>query len=109
MAFAVRMTMEGADSSQYLAVHREIIKKTAPAGLILHTAGEVDGDWAIFDIWETPAAFEAFSQSLIPVVQAQGITAQPKVTITELFNAWVPEWSTLQAIASEPLPVAVSV
>ena len=109
MAFAIRMALEGVGSDQYLAVHREVISGAAPKGLLLHSAGEVEGTWQIFDIWESPAAFEAFSQKLVPVIQAQGITVQPKITVTELFNVWTPDLNSLGVISNDPLPSTVSV
>jgi hypothetical protein len=103
------MTLAGVDSEQYLAIHRQIISGAAPKGLLLHSAGEVDGSWAIFDIWESPAAFEAFSQQLVPVIQAQGLDAQPKIQVTELFNVWTPDLNTLGLVSNDPLPKTVSV
>jgi hypothetical protein len=105
------MSIADASASQYLTIHREVIKsETAPKGLILHTAGDVDGNWEIFDVWESPAAFEAFSQQLVPVLKAQGITTQPLITVTELYNVWAPTsgLSTLERIGSDPLPATVT-
>lgn len=110
MAYAVRFTFADVDASQYLAVHREVVRNGAPKGCLLHTAGEVEGAWQIFDIWESPADFEAFSQWLMPIVAAQGITSKPVVTVTELYNVWTPTsgLSALERIGSDPLPSTVT-
>lgn len=109
MAHAIRMTFDNTDAAQYLEVHREVINTIKPQGLLLHSAGEVDGRWEIFDIWESPAAFERFSQQLIPVVQQKGIAAQPRVTVSELYNVWTPDLNKLGMLSNDPMPVAVSV
>jgi hypothetical protein len=42
-----------------------------PAGLIVHTAGEVDGAWQVIDIWETHEARERFEQDrLMPAIES---------------------------------------
>ncbi|MEU4211776.1 hypothetical protein AB0F13_17515 [Streptomyces sp. NPDC026206] len=51
------------------------------AGLLAHAAGPVDGGWRVTDVWESPAAFEAFAARLAPVVSDLGFGhVQPQVT-----------------------------
>lgn len=45
----------------------------APEGRISHVALETDGEIQVFDIWESQAAFDAFGQTLIPILTAAGI------------------------------------
>jgi hypothetical protein len=47
------------------------VAEDPPDGLILHTAGEVDGQWQIVDVWESQEAADRFgSERLLPAVEA---------------------------------------
>lgn len=69
MAVAIRQTTPFG-----LDVYDQIQEKLSlqgnpPEGLILHTAGAVDDGVAIFNIWESEAAFQTFrEQRLLPAV-----------------------------------------
>jgi len=42
-----------------------------PTGLIVHTAGLVDGVWQVVDVWESAGAKERFEQDrLMPAISA---------------------------------------
>ena len=42
-----------------------------PAGLIVHTAGEADGEWQVVDVWESTDAKERFEQErLMPAIES---------------------------------------
>jgi hypothetical protein len=45
----------------------------APDGRLLHVALETDGEISVFDIWESEAAFDAFGETLVPILTAAGI------------------------------------
>ncbi|MEA2154015.1 MAG: hypothetical protein QOE11_155 [Solirubrobacteraceae bacterium] len=45
----------------------------SPDGRISHVALETDGAIQVFDVWESPEAFEAFGATLIPILTAAGI------------------------------------
>jgi hypothetical protein len=45
----------------------------APEGRLLHVALTTDDGIAVFDIWESEAAFGAFGETLIPILTAAGI------------------------------------
>lgn len=45
----------------------------APAGRTYHVALESDGAIQVFDIWESQEAFEAFGQTLIPILSELGV------------------------------------
>ena len=45
----------------------------APKGRTYHVALEADGAIQVFDIWESQADFEAFGQTLIPILTELGV------------------------------------
>ena len=47
-------------------------------GLLVHSAGPIDGGWAVIDFWESTEAFDRFTQNkLMPVTQQLGDRAFP--------------------------------
>jgi hypothetical protein len=68
-----------------------------PAGLIVHTAGEVDGVWQVVDVWESADAKERFEQGrLMPAISAlfgdeaaRMAEAQPESVAYEASNTLV--------------------
>ncbi len=63
---------EGVTFAMYQAVNEEAGFATdPPAGLIVHTAGEVDGGLQIIDVWESQEAAERFgNERLMPAIKA---------------------------------------
>ena len=53
---------EGAGAAEYDAVQAKLDDAAAqsPDGLILHCAGELDGRFQVFDIWESREQHDAF-------------------------------------------------
>jgi hypothetical protein len=50
----------------------------APEGLLLHTAGESDQGWYVYDVWESKEHFQRFIDSKLgPAMAASGATAEP--------------------------------
>jgi hypothetical protein len=48
----------------------------APDGLLIHTAGQSDQGWYIYDVWESPEKFQAFAAaSLVPAMASIGADA----------------------------------
>lgn len=45
----------------------------APAGRKLHVALESDGKINVFDVWDSQEDFEAFGETLLPVLGAAGV------------------------------------
>lgn len=45
----------------------------APAGRGYHVALETNGEIQVFDIWESQEAFEAFGQTLLPIMSGLGV------------------------------------
>jgi hypothetical protein len=45
----------------------------APEGLIVHTAGESDQGWYVYDVWESKEHFQRFVESKLgPAMEASG-------------------------------------
>ena len=50
----------------------------APEGLLLHTAGESDQGWYVYDVWESKEHFQRFIDSKLgPAMAASGAAAEP--------------------------------
>lgn len=51
-----------------------------PKGLVLHVgARRADGGLFITDVWESEEAFKEFGKILMPIIQKQGLNAQPEM------------------------------
>ena len=77
MAVAVMNEAAGLTTEMYDAVN-EIARVASdpPAGLIVHTCGEVDGRLRIFDVWETEEDYERFAaERLGPAIEE--VSKQP--------------------------------
>jgi len=48
-----------------------------PEGLIMHTAGEVDGQWQIVDVWESEEHAERFDKARLEPAIAQVMGSAP--------------------------------
>jgi hypothetical protein len=47
------------------------VSENPPEGLLMHTAGEVDGQWQIVDVWESEEHARRFDeQRLAPAIEA---------------------------------------
>jgi hypothetical protein len=60
---------------QYYEVHRLLSESgnASPDTRIHHSCFGEDGDLMVFDIWESPEAFQAFGEVLMPVLSKVGI------------------------------------
>src|SRR5919198_2507481 len=64
--------------SEKMFGHTEMRPEEAPEGLILHSAGQGDRGWYVYDIWESREAFDKFSdEKLMPAVTEGLGHAQP--------------------------------
>ena len=53
----------------------------APAGRLYHVALETDGQIQVFDVWDSQESFEAFGETLVPIMNALGADpGQPMVS-----------------------------
>jgi quinol monooxygenase YgiN len=56
--------------SEKMLGHTPIREEEAPDGLIVHSAGQGQGGWYVYDIWESREAFERFmDEKLMPAAQ----------------------------------------
>jgi hypothetical protein len=64
------MTLE-----QFEESHRRLDEAGAgdPKGRIHHSCFGQDGDLMVYDVWESPEAFGAFGQTLMPILSEVGI------------------------------------
>ena len=53
----------------------------APAGRLSHVALETDGQIQVFDVWDSQESFEAFGETLLPIMGALGADpGQPHIS-----------------------------
>ena len=53
--------------------HTSVSKTIASKGMIVHSAGPVDGGWGVIDFWESRDAFDRFvGARLMPRLQGLG-------------------------------------
>ena len=61
MAIGVLSEIRGLTAEMYDTVNEKAnVESDPPAGLIVHTAGPMDGGFRIFDVWETQEDHERF-------------------------------------------------
>ena len=52
----------------------------APAGRLYHVALETDGQIQVFDVWDSQESFDAFGETLLPIMAELGAEpGQPQV------------------------------
>jgi hypothetical protein len=75
MALGIYITAKGFTPEKYDKTTVQIAEAGAgaPDGRISHVALESEGEIQVFDIWESQAAFDAFGETLIPILTAAGI------------------------------------
>jgi hypothetical protein len=97
------MDWKGVTPDQYEQV-RAIAKWDVdyPKGGMFHLATFDDDGMHIFDIWESPAAFEAFgTDRLNAAVQEVGITTEPQVRIAPVHGLFIPSTDNLVKIQNQ--------
>jgi hypothetical protein len=84
MSFGLYFTpSEGFDAATYDAALARLrdAGAGAPPGRQYHVAMEVDGKITVFDVWDSMEAFEAFGQTLLPILSDLGVDpGQPMVS-----------------------------
>ncbi len=59
----------------------EAVGAGAPAGRLYHVALEAGGQIQLFDIWDSAEAFQAFGETLVPILAELGIDpGEPQVS-----------------------------
>ncbi len=79
MAIMVTFTPTAMTPAQYDEVIRRLEAAGAepPPGRLHHVAAANGSNVRVVDIWEPPQAFEAFGQTLMPILQGAGVTLPP--------------------------------
>jgi hypothetical protein len=77
VAIAVYFHPKGMTLKQFEETHRQLdeVGASRPAGRIHHSCFGEDGDLMVYDIWESPEQFQAFGQTLMPILAKIGIDA----------------------------------
>ena len=95
MAVGIRLKFDGGTQESYEAGHAAMeIDGNPPAGLIVHSAGPIDGGWGIIDFWESREAFDTFVRDrLMPGLQGlgdRGFPNPPDVKEFPVHNLQIP-------------------
>jgi hypothetical protein len=74
MPVGIRLKFDGGTQAHYEAAHAVMeVDSDPPAGMIVHSAGPVDGGWGVIDFWESRGAFDAFvAERLMPRLHGLG-------------------------------------
>ena len=74
MAVGIRLKFSGGTQANYDAAHAIMeVDTDPPAGMIVHSAGPIEGGWGVIDFWESRDAFESFvGTRLMPRLQSLG-------------------------------------
>ena len=83
MAILVRYTTDGMTTEQYENVGRKLheVGNWPPPGMLGHVGFSQDGNIHVSEVWESREQQEQFAQTLIPLVQEEGIRfhGQPEI------------------------------
>jgi hypothetical protein len=79
MAVGIRLKFDGGTQENYDAAHAVMdTEANPPEGMIVHSAGPVDGGWGVLDFWESRDAFDRFvGERLMPRLQELGARGFP--------------------------------
>ena len=74
MAVGIRLKFAGGTQENYDAAHEVLeVDTNPPAGMIVHSAGPIEGGWGVIDFWESREAFDEFVNGrLMPALQGLG-------------------------------------
>jgi hypothetical protein len=77
MAIAVYFHPKSMTLEQFQAIHRRLddIGEGEPSARLHHSCFGEDGDLMVYDVWESPEAFQAFGGVLMPILGELGIDA----------------------------------
>ena len=76
MALGFYFTHGGFTPDKYDAVIKQLdaAGAGAPKGRSIHVALESNGEIQVFDVWDSQEEFDAFGETLIPILAKAGIT-----------------------------------
>jgi hypothetical protein len=83
MALIVHFTPKGMTDKKYAEILRRLdaAGAGAPAGRLHHTCYGANDALCVVDVYDTPASFEAFGKTLVPILESLGVeVGQPSVT-----------------------------
>jgi hypothetical protein len=89
VAIAVYFHPKGMTLKQFEETHRQLDAAGAsnPEGRIHHSCFGEDGDLMVYDIWESPAQFEAFGETLMPILAKVGVeVGEPSIMALHRLN-----------------------
>jgi hypothetical protein len=88
MALAITFTSD-LTRAQYDDIWRQLREQNAasPTGRLSHVGWEQDGTIRVVDVWDTMEHFEAFGQTLMPIIAAVGGNVTPDVNEAAYFQA----------------------
>ena len=74
MALGFYITGKGFTQDKYDTTLRQLEEAGAgaPNGRMSHVALETNGEIQVFDVWNSQADFEAFGETLLPILAAAG-------------------------------------
>jgi len=77
VAIAVYFHPKGMTLDQFNETHRRLADAGAaePEGRIHHSCFGDDGELMVYDIWESPETFQAFGQTMMPILAEVGVDA----------------------------------
>ena len=86
MAIIVKFAVSGMSAAKYDSVLRqmEAAGAAAPPGRLHHVSYGSRDSLQVIDVFDSHQSLENFGKTLLPVLQAAGITAQPDVH--EVYN-----------------------
>lgn len=95
MAVGIRLKFSGGTQENYDAAHGVMeVDTNPPEGMIVHSAGPIDGGWGVIDFWESRQAFDNFvGERLMPRLQGlgdRGFPSPPDVKEFPVHNLQMP-------------------
>jgi len=77
VAIAAYFHPKGMTLDQFNETHRRLADAGAaePEGRIHHSCFGDDGELMVYDIWESPETFQAFGQTMMPILAEVGVDA----------------------------------
>ena len=96
MAIGVYFRFEGATLDQYDEVCRRLnngepmtkLSDWPDAGCLAHAAWQEEGSLGVFDVWDSPEAFQSFGEKMMPVAGEVGLpAAEPHIVPLHNFVA----------------------
>jgi len=81
MAVGIRLKFAGGTQENYDAAHGVMeIVSNPPEGMLVHSAGPVDGGWGVIDFWESREQFDRFAETRIgPNAHIVGLAGPPAI------------------------------